>query len=452
MKLFPNTLLQRTALYLGILLVFSQAVWFVTAQYLLLTRVRPTYQQQIIDTVVMAQQLIENQAPNIDLTSTQALHLPTFGALEILADSQPRPQLVPHNIDDIPGDISEGLQERFGPSALSLRQKEVETNWLRFPARGQLFWLKLPPLSTQAISNAKLFLISLEIALAVGGAYLIVFRLTKKLHYVTAAAKAIGRGEPPAILETSGPEEIRSLSEGFNQMSRDLIKLEADRRLMLAGISHDLRTPLTRLRIAVELANSNIDPSTSNSMVNDIEDMDAILRQFLDYARDGSEEPAAINDLNVLVQETAQRVSARGELVETKLGRFPPFIFRKHSIRRVLDNLVDNAVRYGKSRVRVETRRHSDTVIVTVSDDGPGIQSGNLADYIKPFAREDVARSERGAGLGLTIVDRVVRLHGGRLRLENAKEGGLVATIELPLRTAVTESGKPVETRSPPVD
>jgi two-component system osmolarity sensor histidine kinase EnvZ len=101
-------------------------------------------------------------------------------------------------------------------------------------------------------------------------------------------------------------------------------------------------------------------------------------------------------------------------------------------------SLVDNAVRYGKRGVRVETRRGVDIVSVTVSDRSPGIRSGNPADFTRPFAREDVSRSERGAGLGLTIVDRVARLHGGRLRLENANGGGLSASIELPFRSLKT--------------
>jgi two-component system osmolarity sensor histidine kinase EnvZ len=190
----------------------------------------------------------------------------------------------------------------------------------------------------------------------------------------------------------------------------------------------------------VELAGSNIEPSVTNSMVHDIEDMDAILRQFLDYARDGGEEQPGEHDLNALVEETGQRFAARGHMIKTELGRVPPFAFRRHSIRRALDNLMDNAVRYGKNGVRVETgtrvntRRGADTVFATVSDRGPGIGSGNPTDFIKPFAREDVARSERGAGLGLTIVDRAVRLHGGRLRLENTNGGGLSAIIELPFR------------------
>ncbi len=431
MKFFPKTLLGRTAFYLGTLLVIGQIFWTATARYLLETQVKPAYGKQIVDMVAMAQALVESQPPDADLTSVQTLRLPLLTALEIVPDSQPRPELIAHDPDDIPGDLSERLQKRFGPSALCLREKEVEITWLRFPARGHLFWVKfLTEPDQNAITFAKFLLISLVLALAFGGAYLIVFRLTKKLRYVTDAAKAIGRGEPPGILETSGPEEIRSLCEGFNQMSRDLMKLEADRRLMLAGISHDLRTPLTRMRIAAELADSNIDPA----MIHDIEDMDAILKQFLDYARDGSEEQPELHDLNALVQEVGQRFAVRGHVIELDLGTVPSFAFRRHSIRRVLDNLIDNAVRYGKSGVRVETRRAADAVSVTVSDSGPGIRSGSPADFVKPFAREDVSRSERGAGLGLTIVDRVMRLHGGRLRLENADGGGLRVTIELPFR------------------
>lgn len=429
MKIFPRTLLGRTALYLGTLLVIGQVFWTAAAHYLLYTQVRPAYVRQIIDVIAMAQALIESQPPDADLTSAKTLQLPLLSAFEIVPDSQPRPELISHDPDDIPGDLSERLQKRFGPSALCLREKEVEVTWLRFPARGQYFWLKfLTEPDPNAVTFAKFTLISLLLALAIGGSYLIVFRLTKKLRYVTEAAKSIGRGEPPGTLTTSGPEEIQSLTEGFNQMSRDLIKLEADRRLMLAGISHDLRTPLTRLRIAVELANNNFDPA----MVNDIEDMDAILRQFLDYARDGSEEQPAESDLNALVEETVQRFTSRGQRIEIALGPIPPLTFRRHSIRRVLDNLIDNAIRYGKSRVRVATDRNAETVFVTVSDDGPGIRSGLPTDFTKPFAREDVSRSERGAGLGLTIVDRAMRLHGGRLHLENAEKGGLRATIALP--------------------
>lgn len=436
MKLFPRTLLGQTAFYLGALLLFVQAIWFLTAKYLILVHVRPSYGEQIVDMVAMAQELIERQPPGAAPASAPTLRLPSFGMMEIVPDSLPRPELVPHRPHDTPGDLTSRLQERFGPSALSLAQKDAEVSWLRFPARGQLFWLKLTMTSMRPISYAKLWFVSLEIALAVGGAYLIVFRLTKKLRYVTAAAKAIGEGKPPEILEPSGPEEIRSLCEGFNQMSRDLLKLEADRRLMLAGISHDLKTPLARLRLAVDLAATRAEPEIAAGMTHDVEDMDAILKQFLDYARDGTEEPLARHDLNDLVREVCARYAARGVRIEMKLGMLPPFRFRRLAIVRAVTNLIDNAVRYGRAGIEVVTRLENQRAEVVVADQGPGIQAGKPADYVKAFARENSARSETGAGLGLTIVDRIVRSHAGELSIENRQPTGLLVKMQLPTAEA----------------
>jgi two-component system osmolarity sensor histidine kinase EnvZ len=304
---------------------------------------------------------------------------------------------------------------------------------MRFAARGNLFWLVLPLNRPTILPYSVLFWVGMGLAISVAGAYLIIFRLTQQLRKVTEAAQAVGRGEPPAPLEERGPQEIRDLSVGFNEMASDLKKLDSDRRLMLAGISHDLRTPLTHLRIAVELAAANAEPTIAAGMVHDIEDMDSILKQFLDYARDGSEEPFEESDLDAIVQEVSHRYTARGHPVKIELGKIPPFPFRRLAMRRVITNLVDNAVRYGRAGVRVKTRCTKATVTVVVSDEGPGIRSGNPADFLKPFAREDISRSESGAGLGLAIVDRAVRLHGGRLRLENQKPTGLLALIELPL-------------------
>lgn len=433
MTFFPKTLLVRTALYLGILLAIGQVFWTAAARYLLETQVKPAYDQQIVDMVVLAQALIEAQPPDADPVSGQTLRLPQLGALNIVPDSQPRPELIAHDPDDIPGNLIGLLQQRFGASVLCLQEKEAEVTWLRFPARGRYFWLNfVAEPEDGALQTAHFLLYTLLLILAVGGSYLIVFQLIKKLRYITDAAKAIGRGEPPGTLTMSGPEEIQSLAEGFNQMSRDLIKLEADRRLMLAGISHDLRAPLTRMRIAAELADNNLDPA----LVHDIEDMDAILRQFLDYARDGSEEQPLETDLNAIVRETVGRFAARGQMIEIDLGQLPPVVLRRHSIRRVLDNLLNNAVSHGQGEVRIKTRANDETVVLTVSDQGPGIRGGDPSEFIRPFTRESSSRSVSGAGLGLAIVDRVVRLHGGRFRLENAVGGGLTATVELPLQTS----------------
>ncbi|MCC5022188.1 MAG: HAMP domain-containing protein [Candidatus Synoicihabitans palmerolidicus] len=258
------------------------------------------------------------------------------------------------------------------------------------------------------------------------------FRLTRQLRTVTAAAKAVGRGEPPVVLEETGALEVRDLSRGFNQMPTNLQKLDDERRIMLAGISHDIKTPLTHLRIAVELAATQADSEVATGMVRDIEDMDAILNQFLDYARDGSEEPATVGDLNALVEEVCERYRSRGIPLRLSLGPVAPFAFRKRAMFRVGSNLGNNAVRYGRIDSEVETEEDGAMAKITVADHGQGIRSGDPADFIKPFARENASRSESGAGLGLAIVERVVRTHGGRLHLATRETGGLLVVIELP--------------------
>jgi two-component system osmolarity sensor histidine kinase EnvZ len=172
-------------------------------------------------------------------------------------------------------------------------------------------------------------------------------------------------------------------------------------------------------------------------MIRDIEDVDTILNQFLDYARDGSEEAPEAGDLDALAGEMGQRYRDRGRSVTVELGHTPRFVFRPLAVRRAVANLVDNAVRYGRSEVRIVTAVAGDQAILAVADNGPGILAAAPEYFIRAFTREDASRSETGAGLGLTIVDRIARMHGGTFRLANRPEGGLLATIQLPLGSPV---------------
>jgi two-component system, OmpR family, osmolarity sensor histidine kinase EnvZ len=265
------------------------------------------------------------------------------------------------------------------------------------------------------------------------GVYVIFYWLRRQLQSVVSAARILGDGQTPAPLPETGPEEIRELSRGFNRLASNLEALESDRRLMLAGISHDLSTPLTRLRLAVELLQIKADMSQATGMVHDIEDMNAILMQFTDYARSGREEEPAIGDFNQIVADVCQRYVAAGIPVKSELAALPLFSFRALALRRLVTNLVDNATRYGIQHVEVTTRVTDDRIVLTVLDRGPGIRSMDPNSLIKPFARENVARGmQLGAGLGLSIVDRIARTHGGNLRLGNRPGGGLVATVTLP--------------------
>lgn len=433
MKGMPATLRGRISLYIGLLMVVSQVVWFGGAKVFFVKPVKDSYKQQIGDIISMAQALVESRLNQGDPTRENINAFPELKSLKVVAAAEPGPRLEVEREDDFVRELSDILKRRYGPTALVREEKDHANLWIRFPGRGRLFWLVIPFHRAVTLPFSVLVLISASLAISVIGAHLIIFRLTQQLRNVTEAAQAVGRDELPDALAETGPLEVRDLSMGFNKMAADLKKLDSERRLMLAGISHDLRTPLTRLRIAVELAGARAEPAIAAGMVRDIEDMDSILKQFLDYARDGSEEQPESGDLDAIVRDVCRRYAGRGDSVEVNLGNVPAFAFRRLAIRRAITNLVDNAVRYGGGVVQVKTRIEETAAFVTVSDQGPGIRSGKPADFIKPFAREDVSRSESGAGLGLTIVDRVMQMHGGKLRLVNQPAGGLLASIELPL-------------------
>lgn len=266
------------------------------------------------------------------------------------------------------------------------------------------------------------------------GVYIVFYWLRRQLHSLISAARILGDGRTPALLPETGPEEIRELSRGFNQLALNLETLDSDRRLMLAGISHDLSTPLTRLRLAVELVEMNADLTQIPGMIQDIEDMKGILVQFTDYAKTGKEEDAVLANFNQVVAEVCQRYVAVGKVIRSELASVPAFRFRALAIRRLITNLVDNAAPYGGGYIEVNTRHDDGTVTLIVLDHGPGIRSTDPNSLIKPFARENIARGlQLGAGLGLSIVDRIARAHGGRLALSNRAAGGLAATVTLPL-------------------
>jgi len=264
--------------------------------------------------------------------------------------------------------------------------------------------------------------------------YIIFYWMRRQLQSLLSAARILGDGRTPPALPETGPEEIRDLSRGFNQLASNLEALESDRRLMLVGISHDLSTPLTRLRLAVELMQMKPDVNQVPGMIQDIEEMNGILVQFADYAKTGREEEPVVADLNQVVAEVCQRYVAVGKVVHCDLAPIPAFNFRALAVRRLVTNLVDNAARYGSGEIEVNTRYQGSIVTLSVLDQGPGIRSVDPSSLIKPFAREDVARGTRlGAGLGLSIVDRIAKTHGGSLTLGNRPEGGLTVTVAIPI-------------------
>jgi len=280
---------------------------------------------------------------------------------------------------------------------------------------------------------------AVALLLSVIGAVLITRLINRPLAQLSRASAELGSGRDPAPLPETGPVEIRTVNESFNRMVTDLGKLEADRTVLLAGISHDLRTPLSRLRLELELA--PLPESARAAMVDDIEQMDAIVRQFLDYARKAPQATAAQVDLSAAVAAAVQRVRIDGEpnsAVEVEIA--PDVQVRGYAVEldRALDNLLTNAVRYGRDaetgqlQIAVSLTATAERVVVSVIDQGSGVSAEEIDRLLRPFERGEAARSgSTGAGLGLPIVERIARMHGGDLHLSANSPHGLRVEMRL---------------------
>ncbi len=243
----------------------------------------------------------------------------------------------------------------------------------------------------------------------------------------------VGDGRLPPPLPETGPSEIASLNRGFNQMLANLRRADEDRALLLAGVSHDLRTPLARLRLGIEVGTH--DASTQEGMISDIAEMDKIIGQFLEFARDNTEVSLETGQLNDIVASAVDRYRKAGDDVRFARGELPPLLLRPTAMSRLIANLVDNALRYGAPPVDVVTRADAHSAVLEVADRGPGIAQDQVERLKRPFTRGEPARTgAAGAGLGLAIVERIARMHGAGFELLPREGGGTCARLTFPVR------------------
>lgn len=223
--------------------------------------------------------------------------------------------------------------------------------------------------------------------------------------------------------------ELAAVANQFNTMVANLEALEASRAVMLAGISHDIRTPLTKLRLALAFDRQNQEKAVSQY----IDQIDTIIGQFLDYGRIGTDESMLDGDLNTLIFQIAGEFEERGTRFTLSLQRLPLLRFRPVAMSRAIRNLMDNAVKYGVEGLEVRSGYQDQEIAIAVLDRGPGIQANDSQRLLQPFIRADVGRpTVSGTGLGLAIADRFARLHGGKVTLSPRSSGGLEACIRLP--------------------
>ena len=434
-RLLPHSLLWRAFLLIATLMLVAVAAWLAIFREAEMEPRARMVAQMVTSVANLTRAALLAARPEhrfdllTELSDTESVHV-------YPADADDRITPLPPNA--MTHYLERELHARLGPDtrlAFALNgEAGLFVSFRIFPGEGGDYWLALPrerierrlPLQWLGWGAGVLLL-------ALAGAWLIVFRITRPLKALERAAHKLGAGETPPPLPTRGPDEIVAVTQAFNQMSANLRQLEEDRALLLAGISHDLRTPLTRLRMEAEM--SVADATARAGMEADIAEMDRTIGQFLDFARpaDGSHSQPA--ELGALLGEIASRYGERVRRLAS--AEFPQVVapVQVESLRRAVVNLIENALRHGGDQMPVElalTQENGEAVIA-VLDRGPGIAPAEAERLKQPFTRGEAARTGAGgAGLGLAIVDRIARAQGGRLELLPRAGGGLTARIVLP--------------------
>jgi two-component system osmolarity sensor histidine kinase EnvZ len=431
--LLPGSLLWRTFLLIALLLTASLVAWITVLD---LSEREPRAQsiaQQVASIVNLTRAALITAAPEKRIGLLRELSQREGIRVYPAGDEEP--------VMDLPDSdrlraIEREVREELGADTrLRLEQEGLSGLLVSFRIDSEKYWLALPreridrQLPWEWIGWS-----ALAALLAMIGAWYIVSRINQPLRALTHAAAALASGERPQPIEEAGATELRTLAGAFNRMTSALQQAEAERALLLAGVSHDLRTPLSRLRLAIEMTPDR-DPALHTGMVQDIEDMDAIIDQFLDFARDPTGEAVQpAGDLNALVRSVVERYQSRDKPVSARLEELPPLALRTAAMQRLIVNLIENALRHAGTPVEIGTHRHAGGVSLIVADRGPGIPAAEAQRMLQPFTRLEASRSgATGSGLGLAIAQRIALLHDGHVELLPRPGGGLEVRVTLPL-------------------
>ena len=483
MQWVPRSLLWRTFVIIAVLMFVSVLAWVQLFRFYEREPRARQISQQIIAILNLTRAALISSRPEArsalmrEISATEQIEIYPVEANEKL-ESPPAPAR------PIAVLVEALVREKAGAATrFAFRRNGEEGLWVSFRIDEDEYWVRMareriePPLPWDWLGWG-----ALAVSLALLGAYWLVRRVTQPLRSLASAARAVGRGEPAPMQEETGAREMIEVARAFNQMAQDLKSQEANRALVLAGISHDLRTPLSRLRLGVEMSS---DTTFRDGMVADIEQMDAVIGQFLEFARAGRDEsrPGEEVDLTDLAAELtahyanlAHRVTIAAPTETRGDGQTAvKAIARPAPLKRALMNLIDNALRYAVPRIgsqtgttgadedagagAARTRAEAETMATTTSalieifvsrtaqqamieirDRGPGIPPADVERVKQPFTRLDEARgsndgtvdsAQGGSGLGLAIVDRIVRQCDGKFDLLPREGGGLIARITL---------------------
>ena len=340
--------------------------------------------------------------------------------------------------------IPENVPERwFSPVDRSLRRELKSKNltyWFNTTNFREVIDLRIKygkgyfqfyiPRERLTTSSARLFglWITLPAILMITIAIIFLKNQTRPIIRLAEASEKFGKGEDLKEFRPSGALEIRKAGLEFDKMRKRIIRHLNQRSEMLSGISHDLRTPLTRIKLQLAMIK---DKTLSEKLSSDVDEMEKMLNEYLQFASTGAKEKTEMFDLSELVQNLIKKYENPNIIQNFKNEIY--YNGRKNLISRCINNLIENSLKYGK-KIEVKIEKNQDNIMISISDDGPGIPENEYENILKPFYKIDKSRSETksSVGLGLSIASDIVRSHGGDIKFSKSKYSGLEVTIFLP--------------------
>ena len=418
MTLWPKTLWGQTLASAVIAMVAAQLISLVLFNVLIVRPERQRVSRAPAESIATLSDAFADATPQQRKNMTDRLR--SSGWIDVWRgatppdDSGPRPRLMERVFMRQLADALHGQTDFYW------RTDHQRKLWVHVYLGPEPYWIsiKSPPQLRPTGLMLICILVSGALAAIVATA---TARMLRPLHDLKAAAEGMSLSDLPEPVREDGPDDIAAVSRSFNLMTARLRQADKERALILAGISHDVRTPLAKLKLAFAMMKG--DDDLRKSADRQIDAIDRILSQFLTFARGYEAEAPAMLSARKLREEMSELYANAGVVVvDGPDGRIP---CRPEATRRAVMNLVENAVRYGGRPIELSTVRDASGWTIRVRDHGAGVPPEKLAAIREPFVRGDAARGPDalGAGLGLAIADKVARLHGGRLDLQNLSDG-----------------------------
>ena len=431
------SLFWRTFFLLALLLLCSILSWLQTLRAM-------EFEPRAVQT---AHQL----ASQINLSRAALIHADAIARVSLLrtmakeeglyiVPREPNDHYVSLSNDALQMDMTVALRERLGKATVVASQVNRKNGlWISFDMDGDPYWFLTDFERFQPLGGRTWVVwLTLAAALSLTGAALFARLINRPLKALSFAASRVREGDFHAsrLDESVATSEIREVNVGFNRMAQRLAKLDQDRAVMLAGISHDLRTPLARLRLEAEMSVSDLEARAN--MAHDIAQLDAIIDKFLDYARPDNVKLVPVPLAEIMYNSCHAFVSLPDVRIKFNLQTELHVLADEVELGRIFSNLVENARKYGKNtatgiaQIDITALSRESWVYVKIRDHGNGVPADQLANLTKPFYRGEAARTAaNGAGLGLAIVEKTLQRMGGGFALNNSSSGGLSANIKL---------------------